>query len=69
MATWMLIVFALQLRDIDGIAQQHQGISLCAAHSRALGKANLRGFAPGQPDPLYAGLVIQAGMDTSPWST
>lgn len=26
MATGMLIVFALQLRDIDGIAQQHQGI-------------------------------------------
>lgn len=26
MATGMLVVLALQLRDIDGVAQQHQGI-------------------------------------------
>ena len=26
MATAMLVVYALQLRDIDGVAQQHQGI-------------------------------------------
>lgn len=64
-ATGMLIVFALQLRDIDGVAQQHQGIRFAQRTCVHWAKPTCRGFAPGQPDPLNAGLVDQAGMATS----